>query len=145
MPPGLGVGTRDHLLPFQCSAWLSWAPLALLKSPTAQQSLGEVQEMADSSLELPGRGTEDTDTEDTDTEDTGAAAVAASNAPVADPSRIRQVTAPGPHARASLPVIGISPSLRRNQERRFTATRDHRPGRAVGSIRENLNLWPASP
>ena len=103
MPPGLGVATRDHFLPFQCSAWLSWAPLALLKSPTAQQSLGEVQEMPDSSLELPGRGTEDT--EDNDTEDSGAATVAAPNAPVADPSRIRQVTAPGAHARASLPLL----------------------------------------
>src|ERR1700733_12915370 len=62
LPPGLGVRTAVHFLPFQCSASLSWA-LPLEWTPTAQQFAFATHRMANSSLRLsvpvpPGLGTE---------------------------------------------------------------------------------------
>ena len=42
VPPGLGIVTCRHALPFQCSAWLRVAPLPSC-TPTAQQLARDVQ------------------------------------------------------------------------------------------------------
>src|ERR1700728_2806035 len=62
LPPGSGVRTAVHFLPFQCSASLSRAPPPE-RSPTAQQFAAATHRTANNSLTLsapvpPGLGTE---------------------------------------------------------------------------------------
>src|SRR5579863_910552 len=69
LPPGLGVEATDHLVPFQCSAWVksvSLGPLKAPSSPAAQQLLAPVHQTSRSSLTLllvvpPGAGVVTTD------------------------------------------------------------------------------------
>ncbi len=58
LPPGLGVVTRDHFLPFQCSAWFSITSAITVSfpySPSAQQLSGEVHATSKSTLKSPLR------------------------------------------------------------------------------------------
>ena len=50
---GVGLGTIDQLLPFQCSMSVRW-PLPGLKYPTAKQLVLVGHEIADSRLIVPG-------------------------------------------------------------------------------------------
>src|SRR5689334_14475438 len=56
VPPGLGLGTCVHLVPFQCSIKVRLPPALDGYEPTAQASLAEVAATEISSLPAEGLG-----------------------------------------------------------------------------------------